>query len=47
MKREKRCCEKYLRKAKACGGCPVMATLSDKRRRKRLAKIRRMLAKAA
>ena len=47
MKLKKRCCEKYLRKAKACRGCPVMAVLGDKRRRRRLKKIRRALAKAA
>jgi hypothetical protein len=47
MKLEKHCCEKYLRKAKACRRCPVLAVLSNKRRRRRLEKIRRKLAKAA
>ena len=47
MKLKKRCCEKFLRKAKACKGCPVLAVLSDKRRRKRLANIRSKLTKAA
>ena len=47
MKLKKHCCEKYRRKAKACKGCPVMAVLSEKRRRRRLKKIRRKLAKAA
>lgn len=47
MKLKKRCCEKYRRKAKACKACPVMAVLSDKKRRRRLAKIRRKLARAA
>ena len=47
MKVKKRCCEKYLRKAKACKGCPVMAALGAKQRKRRLKKIRRALAKAA
>lgn len=32
------CCEKYLRKAKACKSCPLMAGLSKKKRRKRIEK---------
>jgi hypothetical protein len=47
MKLKKHCCEKYRRKAKVCKGCPVMALLSDKKRRRRLKKIRRALQKAA
>ena len=47
MKLKKRCCEKYLRKAKACKGCPVMAVLAAGERRRQLKKIRRRLAKAA
>ena len=47
MKLKKSCCSKYEHKAKACRRCPVMALLSPKKRRKRLAKIRRALAKAA
>ena len=47
MKLKKRCCEKYRRKAKTCKGCPVMAVLGAKERRRRLKKIRRQLAKAA
>lgn len=47
MKLKRHCCEKYCRKAKACKGCPVMAVLGDKQRRRQLKKIRRALAKAA
>ena len=47
MKLEQRCCEKYRRKAKACKACPILAALGGKRRRRRLAKMRRKLAKAA
>ena len=47
MKLKKRCCEKYRRNAEACKGCPVMALLGAKQRRRRLKKIRRSLAKAA
>ncbi len=47
MKLEKRCCEKYRRKARACKGCPLMAGLGAKQRKRRLKKIRRALAKAA
>ena len=46
-KLKKRCCDKYRRKAKACKGCPVMAVLGVKERKRRLKKIRRQLAKAA
>jgi hypothetical protein len=35
-KRNDDCCEKYLRKSKACKDCPVMASLSKKQRRKLL-----------
>ena len=47
MKLKRDCCEKYRRKAKACKRCPVMAVLTASKRRKKLAKIRRGLAKAA
>ena len=47
MKTKKRCCEKYRRKAEACRGCPVMALLSGKQRKRRLKKIRRALKKAS
>ena len=46
-KLKKRCCEKYRRKARACASCPLMAVLGDKRRRRRLKKIRKRLARAA
>lgn len=41
------CCEKYLRKAKACKRCPVMALLSKKKRRKRLKKVRKRLNRSS
>lgn len=47
MKIKSSCCAKYERKAKACKGCPVMALLSKKKRRRQLDKIRRRLKKAA
>ena len=47
MKLKKHCCEKYRRKAKACKGCPVMAVLSKKKRRRELDRVRRRLKKAA
>lgn len=47
MKLKSSCCAKYERKAKACKGCPVLAVLSKKKRRKKLDKVRRRLKKAA
>jgi hypothetical protein len=47
MKLKPKCCKKYKKKAEACKNCPVMALLGPKARRKRLAKARRRLAKAA
>jgi hypothetical protein len=47
MKLKSRCCEKYKRKAKACRGCPVIAVLGVKRRRRVLKKAKRELKKAA
>ena len=47
MKFKPECCEKFLRKPRACGKCPLMAGMSKKRRRKRLKKIQKKLARAA
>ena len=38
------CCEKFLRKGKACGACPLMAGLSKKQRKKQIAKASRRAA---
>lgn len=47
MGRNSKCCKKYERKAKACSGCPVLAVLSRKQRKKLLAKARCRRGKAA
>lgn len=47
MKLKPDCCKKYRTKARACKRCPVMAVLGKKKRKRRLAKIRRRLRKAA
>jgi hypothetical protein len=47
MKVKSKCCAKFEHKGKACKKCPLMAVLSKKKRRRRLKKIRRKLAKAA
>jgi len=41
------CCEKYRRKGRACKGCPVIAVLSKKKRKRKLKRIRRKLERAA
>ncbi len=47
MKLKSSCCRKFERKAEACRRCPLLAVLSKKKRRKKLEKLRRFLAKAA
>lgn len=47
MKLKSKCCKKFWRKAKACKNCPVMAVLSKKKRRRKLAKAKARLRKAA
>lgn len=47
MKSKSDCCKKYEKKGKACEGCPLMASLSRKQRKKVLGKARKKLAKAA
>ena len=46
VKLKPRCCEKYARKAKACGGCPVIAVLSKSERRKKLRRAKKKLRRA-
>ena len=36
---KKKCCEKYTKKGKACGKCPVIACLSKKKRKKLMLKM--------
>lgn len=47
MKLKSKCCKKYKRKADGCKGCPLMAELTKKQRRKLLKKARKKLSKAA
>ena len=47
MKLKSDCCEKYKRKAKACRRCPLMAALTQKKRKQSLKKVRKRLARAA
>ncbi|MDX1997467.1 MAG: hypothetical protein SF066_07080 [Thermoanaerobaculia bacterium] len=42
-----KCCGKYRKKAKACKGCPLMALLSPKERKRTIRKVKKRLAKAA
>ena len=46
VKLKSKCCEKWEAKARACKACPVMAAFTKKRRRKKLAKIRKRLKAA-
>ena len=41
MKKKSDCCEKYRKKPRACGGCPLFDGLGKKQRRKLLEKLRR------
>ena len=41
------CCEKFRRKGWACKGCPVIALPSQKKRKRKLKRIRRELEQAA
>ena len=41
MKLKSKCCEKYLKKGKACHDCPLMAGLSKQHRRKKLRKLKK------
>ncbi len=47
MKLKSKCCQKYKKKGAACGRCPLMASLSPKKRKQCLAKAKKRLAKAA
>ena len=47
MKLKSKCCFKFESKAKACKKCPIMAAYTKKKRKKKLAKIRKRLEKAA
>ena len=38
MGKKKKCCEKFKKKGKACGSCPVMKKLSKKERAVYMAK---------
>ncbi len=47
MKLKSKCCLKYVSQAKACKSCPLMAGCSKKKRRKKLAGIKKRLKRAA
>jgi len=47
MKLKSECCLKYEVKARACKRCPLLATCSKKERRKKLAKIKKRVKRAA
>lgn len=47
MKLKSKCCYKYEKKAKACRKCPIMGACSKKQRKKKLAKIKKKLNRAA
>ena len=46
MKLKSNCCLKYEAKARACKACPVMAAFTKKKRRKKLARIKKRLRAA-
>lgn len=41
MKPKKDCCERYKRKGRACKGCPTVADLGKKERRRLLRKFKK------
>ncbi len=47
MKLKSKCCKKYIKKAEACRRCPLMASLSSKKRKQCLKKVKKKLAGAA
>jgi|CXWL01.1.fsa_nt_gi hypothetical protein len=47
MSAKDKCCGKYRKKAKACKGCPVLAMLGPRERKRCLKKARRRLEKKA
>ncbi len=47
MKLKNKCCFKFSKKAKACKKCPIMAAYTKKQRKKKLAKIKKKISRAA
>ena len=47
MKPKNKCCFKFEAKAKACKECPLMAAYSKKKRKKKLAKIKKKIGPVA
>jgi len=47
MKLKSKCCFKFESTAKACKKCPIMAACSKKKRRKKLARIKKKISRAA